>query len=80
MCMYYIYSIVFLYPVSINLLNESLQCGHPARSKMAVLEEDPPPAVHSLLHHALSYGSLRWEEEWMGEGRAGKAEGKGKEK
>ena len=47
---------------------------------MAVLEEDPPPAVHSLLHHALSYGSLRWEEERMGEGRAGKAKGKGEDR
>ena len=44
---------------------------------MAVLEEDPPPAVHSLLHHALSYGSLRWEEEWIGEGRA---KGKGEDR
>ena len=58
MCMHVCAAVLRLYPVSINLLNESLQSGHPAWSKMAVLEEDPPPAVHSLLHHALSYWSL----------------------
>ena len=52
-CMLHVFHLV-----SIHLLNQPLQRGHPGRSQMAVLEEDPPPSVHGLPHHGFSARTL----------------------
>ena len=41
------------YPFWVDLFNKAFKTWHPARSKMAVLEEHPQTALHCALHHFL---------------------------
>ena len=45
--------------VGVDLLDQSLQVGHPAGGEVAVLEEDPSSSVDGFLHHTLRNGTLR---------------------
>ncbi len=47
------------YLIRINVLNKSLQRGHPARRQMTILEEDPLASIHGAPHHGLSTRTLR---------------------
>ena len=46
------------YLIWVNVLNESLQGGHPAGSQVAVLEEHPLPSLHGTVHQSLGPGTL----------------------
>lgn len=45
--------------VWVNLLNQSLQAGHPTGGQVTVLEEHPLSSLHGAPHHGLSARSLQ---------------------
>ena len=44
--------------VGVYVLNKLFKGGHPGRSQMAVLEEDPSSSLHGGSHHGFSTGTL----------------------